>query len=297
MKLKAILKLADIKTLGASVFPVLFGSFYSLYAFKKINPYFLVGLVISMSCIQISTNMFNDYMDFKKGTDDSEKKDEKVLISGEITPRQIIILIVLFLLIALGIGCVMAYFTSWFILLVGVLGGLVAAFYSAGPKPISYTPFGELASGITMGIGITATVVFIHNNEFYWQSIWMGIPTAIYIAFIMFSNNLCDRESDLAAGRHTLPGYLGFSISRRIWLFLPALLVTLTLFFIWRGIYPLWNIGVVLILFYYLFFYKKKLKAQTDFRKENIMAITGKIGAQYHLLMMAGLLLAIFFGA
>ncbi|NTV78998.1 MAG: UbiA family prenyltransferase, partial [Clostridiales bacterium] len=115
--------------------------------------------------------------------------------------------------------------------------------------------------------------------------------------FIMFSNNLCDRESDLAAGRHTLPGYLGFSISRRIWLLLPALLVTITLFFIWRGIYSLWNIGVVLILFHYLFFYKKKLKAQTDFRKENIMAITGKIGAQYHLLMMAGLLLAIFFGA
>lgn len=293
MKIKTIFKLIDIKTLGASFFSVLFGSIYSWYEFKRLNICFLIGLLLAMALIQTATNMFNDYMDYRKGTDGNEKVDEKVLISGDITPKQIINLIVIFLFIALVIGCIIAYFTSWIILLVGVAGALVAFLYSAGPRPISYTPMGELASGITMGIGITSTVVFVQTNQFYWKSIWMAIPTAIYIAFIMFSNNLCDRESDLLAGRHTLPGLIGFQISRKIWLFFPMLMVIITTLFIWGGIYPLWTILAVLILINYIYIYKRQLISQEDFRKDNIMVITGKIGAQYHLLMIIGLLIAI----
>lgn len=292
MTIKAVLKLEDVKTLAAGFFPVLYGSVYSLSTYRKFNSGYMIALTVAIALIQASTNMFNDYMDYRRGTDGNDKAEEKVLVSGELSPKQILALIFVFLSVALVIGVAIARETSWIILLIGLAGAAVAFTYSSGPKPISYTPFGEAAAGITMGFGITSTVVFIQAGYFYWQGILMALPSVIYIAYIMFTNNLCDLEKDKAAGRRTLPGLLGFQTAKRIWLLCCPLLISLTVLFIFIGAFPLWNLITLLLLVNYRSLADIRRLEQAQFHKGRMMGFIGKIGAQYHLLMIFGLILA-----
>ncbi len=292
MNLKLILKVVDLRTLVAGVFPVLLGSIYSLYAYQRFRWELLLALVVAIALVQASTNIFNDYMDFRRGTDGTEKADEKILVSGELKPVHLIILIVLFLSVASIIGIVIASRTSYFILLVALVGAVIAFLYSSGPFPISHTPFGEAASGVTMGFGITSTVVFIQANQFQWTCIWMAVPTAIFIAYVMFTNNLCDREKDIAAGRRTLPGGLGFETAQKVWLLACLLLVLSTLLLIVLRIYPVWNTIVLVLLLNYRSILPMKQLGQTEFQKGIMMGVIGKIGIQFHLLMVVGLFLS-----
>jgi len=276
MNVKSVVKLIEVRTLVAGFFPVLLGSIYSLYTYHRINLIFLISLILAMGLVQSATNMLNDFMDFYRGTDDSDKKEEKVFVSGEVKPNQILVLLILFPLIALLIGIWIASQTSYYILLVATVGAFIAIFYSFGPCPISHTPFGEVASGITMGIGITATSGYIQSGRF-------GID---FIAYIMFTNNLCDRDADLQANRHTLPGMIGFQAAKWIWIFACMILCFITLVLIWIGIFPVSTLLCMGILWNYKEIYPMKSFEQKDFSKKVMMKIIGKIGIQYHVLLI-----------
>ena len=292
MNIKSVLKLIEIKTLTAGFLPVLLGSVYSCYSFNRINLLYTATLAIAIALIQSATNMFNDYMDYQRGADGEDKADEKVLVSGELRSHQILKLVIGFFFIALIIGVAIASQTSWAILLVALAGAVVAFVYSFGAIPISYTPFGEVVSGVTMGIGITATVVFIQSGHFYIQSIFMAVPTAISIAYIMFTNNLCDLEKDKRAGRRTLPGLLGFNTAKIMWMLGCVLLILMTIILIICGIFPVWDAIVVLLIVNYRSMHDIWRFEEEQFQKNRMMGTIGKIGVQYHLLIMIGLVIA-----
>lgn len=290
MNLKSVLNLIEVRTLVAGLFPVLLGSVYSLYTYRKFNILFFIGLVIAMALVQSATNILNDLMDFYRGTDQGEKKEEKVLVREHIEKKQIIGLIAFFLFVAAIIGIFIASQTSYYILLVAVCGGIIAFFYSAGPLPISHTPFGELFSSVTMGIGIATTVAYIHSGIFQINMVWMALPTTIFIAYIMFTNNLCDREMDLKAKRHTLSGYLGFTCSKYIWLAASSILVGVTVLLVILKIYPVLSLLCVGILLDYKEILAMKDYAQKDFQKGPSMGMIAKIGLQYHVLLILAFL-------
>ncbi len=104
MGFKTIIKLMDIKTLVAGLIPVILGSVYSKYAFGKLNALYVILLAIAMILIQSATNMINDYFDYKRGADSNKSGDEKALVSGEITSKQVLFIIILYQFIALMIG-------------------------------------------------------------------------------------------------------------------------------------------------------------------------------------------------
>ena len=94
-------------------------------------------------------------------------------------------------------------------LVIGLLGGAVIVCYSFGKLPISYLPLGELVSGVVMGGLIPLAVYDALTGCLCPQVLWSASPLILGIALIMFSNNLCDIERDLPAGRRTLPCLLG----------------------------------------------------------------------------------------
>jgi 1,4-dihydroxy-2-naphthoate octaprenyltransferase len=291
MRIEAIIKIIDVKTFPAALLPVLLGSIYSLYAYGKMNSLLMLMLAVALLLIQASTNMLNDFFDYRRGIDSTEKADEKALVSGELTPHQVLILVATFVLVALIIGTIIAYQTNWTILFVAAAGAAVAVLYSSGPKPISYTPFGEAAAGITMGIGITSTVVYIQSAHFTWHSILMAFPTAVFIAYIMFTNNLCDLDKDKSAGRSTLPGLLGYEAAKSIWLLCCLVLVLMTVLLIIIGVYPVWDLLTSLILLNYRTLIHVGRYKREQFQKRKMMGIIGKLGVQYLFLTVIGLLI------
>ena len=118
MSFKSIIKLMDIKTLVAGLVPVILGSIYSEYAFGTLNVFYLILLVIAMILIQSATNMINDYFDFKRGADSNKSGDEKALVSGETTPKQVLLIIFSYEFIAFMIGVFdIAYFYNQSVML------------------------------------------------------------------------------------------------------------------------------------------------------------------------------------
>ena len=290
--MKIILKLFDVKTFTASLLPVLFGSAYSLYVYGRINWLLTLLLAVALMSIQAATNMLNDYIDYRRGSDGADQADEKALVSGAFTAKQVLAFTAALATAALAIGIYIAVRTSWVVLLVAAAGAAVAVLYSAAPKPISHTPFGEAASGITMGFGITSTVVYIQSGQFTGQTLLMALPTAVYIAYIMFTNNLCDIEKDKSAGRFTLPARLGFEIAKPIWLLCCFVLILITVILIIAGVYPVWALLALLMVLNYRALNTFRLYSQEQFQKGKMMAFIGKLGIQYHLLMVAGFLIA-----
>ena len=283
MFFKVIIKLMDLKTLVAGIIPVVLGSVYSIYAFGKCNVVFFILLALAMLLVQSSTNMVNDYFDYKRGADSEEKSHEKALVSGEITPRKVLLIISIYLFIAIGIGVFIASQTSWYILLVAFVGIVILIFYAFGPLPISYTPLGELVSGVTMGVGITTTVIYIHSGMVNLNTILVAIPTSLFIGTILLSNNLSDIEEDRKVGRKTLPILIGIKNAEKLWVFNVIMLPVLTFVLVLIGILPIIALVTVFILFPYkstsdFLSYKKSIQ-----NKGRTMGLIGKVGLIYHL--------------
>ncbi|GFZ33828.1 1,4-dihydroxy-2-naphthoate octaprenyltransferase [Clostridium zeae] len=293
MSFKTILKIMDLKTLIAGFVPVVLGSIYSKYAFDRINILYLFLLIIAMMLVQSATNMINDYFDFKRGADSNKSGDEKALVSGEITPKQILFLIFLYQSIALIIGIFIGSQTSYYILLIALIGGLISFIYAAGPLPISYTPVSEIVAGSTMGIGITTTVIYIQSGIFNFTTVLVTVPTALFISTILLTNNLSDLKEDFEAGRKTLPILIGVKKAEKLWAFDVVMLLVLTVILGLVHIYPIIVLIVSTVTFPYrivfdFFSYDKNINT-----KDRSMGLIGRVGLRYHLSIIIGLVISI----
>lgn len=295
MNFQTITKLMDIKTLVAGIVPVILGSIYSRYAFGKLNIIYLILLSVAMILIQSATNMINDYFDFKRGADSKEKENEKALVSGETTPKQVLFIIFIYQFIAFIIGIFIARQTSYYILLVAVIGEIISILYACGPLPISYTPIGEVVSGITMGIGITTTVIYIHSGVFNLNTVLVAVPTSLFIGTILLSNNLSDIEEDRKIGRKTLPILIGIKNAEKLWIINVVMLLALTLLLALIHIYPIVVLVIVILLFPYKSISNFLSYDKSIHTKGRTMGLIGQIGLKYHLAVIIGLLISIIF--
>lgn len=196
-------------TLTASFVPVLLGTVLAMF-YVKVD--FLLFLAMLFSClwIQIATNLFNEYYDFKRGLD----TEDSVGIGGAIVrhgmkPKTILQLALGSYAIALVLGVYICMCSSWWLAAIGLAGMLIGYLYTGGPLPIAYTPFGELFSGICMGSVFVLISFFIQTGEVNEQSILISIPIAILVGAINLSNNIRDIEEDKKGGRKTLAILMG----------------------------------------------------------------------------------------
>ena len=293
MSFKSIIKLMDIKTLVAGLVPVILGSIYSEYAFGTLNVFYLILLFIAMILIQSATNMINDYFDFKRGADSNKSGDEKALVSGETTPKQVLFIIFVYQFIAFMIGVFIASQTSYYILLVAIIGELISILYASGPLPISYTPFGEIVSGVTMGIGITSTVIYIQSGIFNLNTVLVAVPTALFIGTILLTNNLSDIKEDREVGRKTLPIIIGIKNAEKLWIFNVIMLLVLTVALVLIHIYPIIILVTIILLFPYKLVFSFLSYDKNINTKGRSMGLIGKVGLKYHLAVVIGLLISI----
>ncbi|XZA55218.1 1,4-dihydroxy-2-naphthoate polyprenyltransferase [Bacillus amyloliquefaciens] len=196
-------------TLTASFVPVLLGTVLAMF-YVKVD--FLLFLAMLFSClwIQIATNLFNEYYDFKRGLD----TEDSVGIGGAIVrhgmkPETILQLALGSYAIALVLGVYICMSSSWWLAAIGLAGMLIGYLYTGGPLPIAYTPFGELFSGICMGSVFVLISFFIQTGRINEQSILISIPIAILVGAINLSNNIRDIEEDKKGGRKTLAILMG----------------------------------------------------------------------------------------
>lgn len=208
-RIKILWKLTRPHTLTASFVPVLIGTILSMF-YVDLHIWLFIAMLFSCLWIQIATNLFNEYYDFKRGLD----TEDSVGIGGAIVrhgmkPKTVLMMALSSYGIALVLGIYICMNSSWLLALVGVIGMAIGYLYTGGPFPIAYTPFGELFSGLFMGSFFILISFFIQTGTLNVQSILLSIPIAILVGAINLSNNIRDIEEDIKGGRKTLAILVG----------------------------------------------------------------------------------------
>lgn len=196
-------------TLTAAFVPVLLGTALSLQITTFNIPMF-IAMLVACILIQAATNMFNEYYDYKNGLD----TEESVGISGSIVrdgiqPKTIMQIALSLYAISVLIGIYICYHSSWYLALIGIVGMLVGYLYTGGPKPIAYTPFGELFAGFFMGMLIILIAFYAQTQTITINSIIVSIPSFLLVAAILLSNSIRDLVKDEEFGRRTLAIIVG----------------------------------------------------------------------------------------
>ncbi|HWO75678.1 MAG TPA: 1,4-dihydroxy-2-naphthoate polyprenyltransferase [Bacillus sp. (in: firmicutes)] len=196
-------------TLTAGFVPVTIGTALALHE-GQINILLFLSMLIASLLIQAATNMFNEYYDYKRGLDN----EESVGIGGAIVrdgvkPETVLGLALSFFGIATLIGVYICMESSWWLAVIGLICMLVAYLYTGGPLPIAYTPFGEVISGLFMGLIIILLSFYIQAGTVTTESILISIPISILVGAIMLSNNIRDLDGDKENGRKTVAILLG----------------------------------------------------------------------------------------
>lgn len=206
---KLMWKMTRPHTLTATFAPVILGTVMALFV-THINWLLFIAMMVACLSLQIATNLFNEYYDFKRGLDTAES----VGIGGGIVrhglkPKNVLTVAILLYVIAAFIGVYICMSSSWWLVVIGLFGMAVGYLYTGGPIPIAYTPFGELFSGLLMGTGFVLISFFIQTNIVTSWSVMISIPIGILVGAINMSNNIRDIDEDIKGGRKTLAILLG----------------------------------------------------------------------------------------
>ncbi|MBO0475712.1 prenyltransferase [Vagococcus sp. DIV0080] len=217
MTFKIFAELVELKAKTASIFPFLMGFLFSWYHYQQIYLGNMLLFFISMVLFNMAVDIMDNYMDYHNATDVHDYKHETNIIGREQLSLSLVRnMMWTFIIVSALMGIYLASQTSWVILFLGMFSYAMGIFYSAGPKPLSSLPVGEVTSGVTMGIIIPLICVYLNIYDltaFNWslvgQVTLMSLPAAFSIANLMLANNTCDVEEDILNNRHTLVSYIG----------------------------------------------------------------------------------------
>lgn len=289
-------------TLTAAVVPVLVGTatskIFILGSENKLNLNLFLAMLIACLLIQAATNMFNEYYDFKKGLDDHTSVGiGGAIVRNGMSPKLVLNLAIIFYIIAAILGIFIAIQSSFWLLPIGLVCMAVGYLYTGGPFPISWTPFGELFSGIFMGMIIILISFFIQTGNLQSLVVWISIPIVITIGLINMANNIRDRIKDKESGRKTLPILLGKNNSIRflalMYIVAYALIIYITFF----------QPGGSIFFLLALLSFPMPIKAVRRFKKNDTpqtmmpaMAATGKTNTFFGLLYALGIYISAILG-
>lgn len=213
--IQEIIPLTRPRTLAAALGPTILSAAFSYYAFEApygtgLAIFHTILIFIAVVSAQIIANLWNEYKDFKSGLDAGQKIGNAGSITrGAVTPELIITMIKILMTVPILIGIYLSATITWYYIPAGFICILISFLYSGGPKPISRTPFGEIASGIAMGFAIVLITGYAWSRELSWALLIPAIPATLLVGSIMLTNNIRDIRNDESHGRRTLPIVLG----------------------------------------------------------------------------------------
>jgi 1,4-dihydroxy-2-naphthoate polyprenyltransferase len=206
-------RLARPFSLTAAAVPVLFGT---ALAFKdgsfSAGPLF--AMLFGSLLIQAATNMFNEFYDAQRGLDVAGTVGiAGSIVSGRVTARRVLVGALFCYTVALFLGIYLIVVGGWPILVLGCLSALGGYLYSAGPRPIAYTPASEAVVFVFMGILIVVIAYAVQTRDFPAYVPLAALPIGGLVAAILLANNIRDLISDRRGGRRTLPVVFGREVA------------------------------------------------------------------------------------
>ena len=202
-------------TLTIGVNPVLVGCALAWAETGRIDVGLMLLSMAGAVLLQTGTNLDNDVSDFERGTDRAGRLGlPRATALGLLTPRMVRTASRGCFLLATVIGLVLSWFGGWPIFVAGLASAAAAMAYSGGPRPISYTPFGDFVVWLFFGLVAVAGTYYLQTLTISPGVLLAATMVGLPATAVLVVNNYRDLDPDRAVGKRTLAVCLGRAFSR-----------------------------------------------------------------------------------
>ena len=285
LKLKQAWLAIRPKTLTLALAPLLVATALAWSETAHLQWALIVAIAISALCLQIGTNLYNDAVDFERGTDTANRIGfARAGAEGWFSANQLKKSALFFFIFFWLPASYLIWVGGWLTVLAGVLSIMAGYGYTGGSRPIAYTPLGELTVFVFFGVIATVGFYYLQTLHFSVSAFCLGSALGFFASAVLLVNNYRDVDTDKQANRVTLAIYLGRPRSR--WLYAGLLLVP----FLSPFLLPTLTVLVWLSLPWAVFLIRRIFIEPIGANLNDLLSSTAKLQSVYGLLMSAGLI-------
>jgi 1,4-dihydroxy-2-naphthoate octaprenyltransferase len=171
-----------------------------------------LAAVALLACvlIHVGTNLQNDVGDFRRGADlIGRVGPPRVTTQGWLPASQVQAAASLSFALAFVPGAYVAAHGGWPIVAIGVVSVAAGAIYTAGPRPVAYSGWGEAFVVVFFGLVAVGGMYYVHTRTLSASALVAGAALGLLAAAVLVVNNLRDIDSDRRIGKNTLAVRLG----------------------------------------------------------------------------------------
>jgi 1,4-dihydroxy-2-naphthoate octaprenyltransferase len=214
--IRAWLKAIRLRTLPLALASIAMGTFLGAAEGRFNITIFLLASITTI-CLQILSNLANDFGDSMHGADSKERAGPKRSVqSGEIsaTAMKRAIILTAGLSFISGAGLLFIAINNinvtFLIFLVLGIGAILAALgYTLGKRPYGYAGWGDLFVVVFFGlVGVLGTC-FLYTGYFKSIHILPALTSGFFATAVLNINNIRDIDSDRLAGKKSIPVRFG----------------------------------------------------------------------------------------
>lgn len=192
------------KTLVAGIVPVAVGTAIAFrdHAFQLLPA---LAALVGALFIQIGTNLVNDYFDFKRGADTTDRLGPpRATQQGWLSPKAVFTGAMVCFGLAFAVGMYLVAVAGWPLVVIGLTSLLAGYAYTGGPFPLAYNGLGDLFVLVFFGFVAVNGTYFVQAGTVTPLGAWCALPVGLLGCALLAVNNTRDRKTDAAANKKTL---------------------------------------------------------------------------------------------
>ncbi len=200
---------------------VIVGAAAAYWRADSINVFYLVIILIGALSAHASVNILNDYLDYKSGLDKCTIKTpfsggSGILPGKQMTPSAALVFGILTFILTALIGVYFLVVRGWPLLLVGLPGLILIAFYT---QFITRHPLlCLLAPGIGFGPCMVMGTYYALQGSYDWTALAASLVPCFLVSNLLLLNQYPDAEVDRLVGRRHFPILIGRTRSTYIYM-------------------------------------------------------------------------------
>jgi 1,4-dihydroxy-2-naphthoate octaprenyltransferase len=207
-----------------------------------------------MTFAHAATNILNDFFDTRYGVDTPDSPTARYrrhpLIEGMTKPRKLLAAALVFYAAGIAVGVFLTVVRGWPILALTSLGILASVLYSGGPFRYKPRALGEVSVFAMWGPLTVGGAAFVQSASAaaVTAALLVSLPQGLWVALVIFANNLKDIGYDSRKHVRTLAGILGRRRALAAFAAAVAATYVLVLAETAAGVLGLWGLLVLLSL-------------------------------------------------
>jgi 1,4-dihydroxy-2-naphthoate octaprenyltransferase len=188
-----------------SLAPVLAGSALALLDGHGVQLDLAATALLACFLIHAGTNLQNDVGDFRRGADGAGRLGApRATTEGWLSAAQVQTAAALCFAAAFVPGSYLVIQGGWPIVAIGLASIAAGAVYTAGPRPVAYSGWGEVFVTVFFGLVAVGGMYFLHARTLNATALVAGAALGLLASAVLVVNNLRDIESDRRIGKNTL---------------------------------------------------------------------------------------------